>query len=102
MTDDRSGFADEMWEDLARGVQLLDEDGQHKVQKARDVLLGLMHIMTAQSPPEEFDQEWYDHITKAVTTCLRMRNSIREQILIMEGREAELQGYREKYGRIVH
>ena len=87
MTDDdkefdryeQRGYGFEIHHDMNRGTQLLDEEDQEIVEKARNALWDALGILTCIRPPEELTDDDWESLKKWLTHALYFRNVIRSR-----------------------
>ena len=79
-------WGEELYADLYRSTQTLDEDDQKVVEKSREALLATLDVMTSSVPPEP-TEEHLEYVHDYCKHALYFRNVIRGLFLQSEGHE---------------
>lgn len=79
-------WGEELYHDLNRGTQTLDEEDQEIVEKARDALMRVLDLLTSSVPPEP-TEEHLEYVHSMCKHAVYFRNCIRRCYLASEGYE---------------
>ena len=79
-------WGEELYADLHRSTQTLDDKDQEVVAKTREALLATLDVMTSSVPPEP-SQEHLEYVHDYCKHAVYFRNVIRSLFLQSEGYE---------------